>query len=144
MSLQLKHVLHIIDAGLLADDPLRRAQRSAVLLGLAVATTFVLLTGLSLYLAWRQRQRAPVDAAALHFAAFVRQLTRLDVPPRAPAEGPRVYADRAANALPHAAARIRAVAELYLRARYELDAEGTALAELIAAVAEFRSVRAGA
>lgn len=123
---------------------LRRAQRSAVLLGLAVAATFVLLTGLSLYLAWRQRQRAPVDAAALYFAAFVRQLTRFDVPARAPAEGPRVYADRAASALPHAAAKIRAVADLYLRARYELDADGTALAELIAAVAEFRSARAGA
>jgi hypothetical protein len=125
-------------------DGLRRAQRSAVLLGLAVAATVVLLIGLSLYLSWRQRQRAAVDAAARCFAAFVLKLTRLHVPARAPAEGPCAYAERAATALPHAAARIRAIVDLYLRARYEPDADGAALAELAAAVATFRSMRAGA
>jgi hypothetical protein len=102
----------------------------------------MLLLGLSLYLSWRQRQHAPVDAAARFFAAFVWRLGQLDVPARAPAEGPRAYAERAATRLPHAAASIRAVADLYLRARYEPDTDGAALRELAAAVAAFRGVRA--
>jgi hypothetical protein len=122
----------------LGFENLRRAQRSAVLLALAVAATFTLVLGLNVYLTWRQRQRAPIDAAALCFAAFVRELARRDVPVRAPGEGPRAYAERAAGALPHVAARIRAVADLYLRARYEPDADGAALTGLSAAVAAFR------
>jgi transglutaminase-like putative cysteine protease len=117
---------------------LRRAQRSAVLLGLAVVTTMAVLIALSVYLAWRHRQRAQVDAAALCFAAFVRKLARLDVPARAPSEGPRTYAERAAGVLPQAAARIHAIADLYLRARYERDADGAALAQLAASVSAFR------
>jgi transglutaminase-like putative cysteine protease len=128
----------------LGFDNLRRAQRSAVLIGLAVATTVVLLLGLSAYLSWRQRRRAAVDAAALCFAAFVRQLRRLHVPARAPSEGPRAYAERAAASMPHAATRIRAVVDLYLRARYEPDTDGAALAALTAEVAAFRAVRASA
>jgi transglutaminase-like putative cysteine protease len=120
---------------------LRRAQRSAVLLGLAVVATLTLLLGLNAYLSWRQRQRVGVDAAALCFAAFVRQLARLDVTARAPSEGPRAYAARAAAALPHAATRIHDVADLYLRARYEPDADGSALTALTAAVAAFRNAR---
>jgi transglutaminase-like putative cysteine protease len=120
---------------------LRRAQRSAVLLGLAVVTTLTVLIALRAYLAWRHRQRAQVDAAALCFAAFVRKLARLDVAARAPTEGPRTYAERAAAALPLAAARIHAISALYLRARYEPDAHGTALAALAAEVAAFRGGR---
>ena len=128
----------------LGFDNLRRMQRSAVLLGLAVATTVALLLGLSAYLAWRQRRRTAIDAAALHFASFVRYLQRLKVPTRAPSEGPLAYAERAASRLPHAAAHIRGVADLYLRARYEPDAGGAALAALAAEVAAFRAVRAAA
>jgi transglutaminase-like putative cysteine protease len=117
---------------------LRRAQRSGVLLGLAVVATMALLIALGAYLSWRHRQRAQVDAAALCFAAFVRKLKRLDVPARAPNEGPRTYAERAAGALPQAAARIHAIADLYLRARYERDTDGTALAALAAQVSAFR------
>ena len=120
---------------------LRRAQRSAVLLGLAVVATLTLLIGLSAYLSWRRRPRGGVDAAALCFARFVRQLPPLDVPGGTPTEGPRAYAERAAVALPHAAAPIRAVADLYLRARYEPDTDGAALAALAAAVAAFRGAR---
>jgi transglutaminase-like putative cysteine protease len=127
----------------LGFENLRRRQRAAVLLGLAISATLALLIGLSLYLSWRQRQRAAVDAAARCFAAFAAKLTRLDVTARAPAEGPRAYADRAADALPHAAARIRAIVDLYLRARYEPDAGGAVLTELAAAVAAFRRARAG-
>jgi transglutaminase-like putative cysteine protease len=126
----------------LGFENLRRSQRSAVLLGLAVVATVTLLLGLSFYLKWRQRPRPPVDAAALCFAAFVRHLARLDVPVRAPAEGPRAYAERAAGALPAAAAHIRGIVELYLRARYEADVGGAASAQLAAAVASFRRSRA--
>jgi hypothetical protein len=123
----------------LGFDGLRRMQRSAVLLGLAAAATVLLLLALRLYLAWRQRRRTPFDPAAACFAAFVRRLQRLEVPPRAPSEAPRRYAERAAGVLPHAALRIRGVVDLYLRARYEPDADGAALAALAAEVAAFRS-----
>jgi protein-glutamine gamma-glutamyltransferase len=128
----------------LGFDRLRRAQRSAMLLGLAVATTIVLLLGLSTYLAWRQRRRAAFDPAAVCFASFVRHLKRLEVPARTASEGPRAYAERAAGALPHAANRIRGIVDLYLRARYEPDADRTALTALSAEVAAFRAVRAPA
>jgi protein-glutamine gamma-glutamyltransferase len=128
----------------LGFEGLRRMERSAVLLGLAVVATLTLLIGLSAYLSWRHRQRAGVDAAALCFAKFVRHLARFDVAARAPSEGPRAYADRAAAALPLSATRIHAVADLYLRARYEPDADGSALAALLAAVAGFRVARTSA
>ena len=128
----------------LGFENLRRVQRSAVLLGLAVVATFGLLVVASLYLSWRQRRHGRVDRAARCFAQFVRQLSRLDVPARRPAEGPRAYAVRAAEALPQAAGNIHAVADLYLRARYEPDADGTALDELMKAVATFRRARASA
>jgi hypothetical protein len=102
----------------------------------------VLLLGLSFYLSLRQRRRTTIDAAAFHFGRFARQLQRLEVPARAPSESPRAYADRAARVLPGVAAQIRGVVELYLRARYEPDADGTALAALAAEVAAFRRVRA--
>ena len=83
-----------------------------------------------------------VVATAKVIIIFVRQLQRHEVQARAPSEGPRAYAERAAGALPHAAARIRGVVELYLRARYEPDADGAALAALAAEVAAFRVARA--
>jgi transglutaminase-like putative cysteine protease len=126
----------------LGFDNLRRAQRWTVLLGLAVTTTIALLLGLSLYLSWRRRRRAALDSAARCFASFVGRLKRLEVPARAPSEGPRAYAERAARSLPHVAAKIRDVVDLYVRARYEPDADGTALTALEAEVAAFRAVRA--
>jgi protein-glutamine gamma-glutamyltransferase len=120
---------------------LRRTQRQAVLLGLAVGTTAVLLVALSGYLHWRRRQRRNIDAAAACFAAFGRRLERLRVRARAPGEGPRAYTERAAASVPQAAAAIRGVATLYLRARYEPDNDGAALAELRAEVAAFDRTR---
>ena len=69
-------------------------------------------------------------------------LERLNVPRRAPAEGPRAYAERAAAALPALATPIRGIVELYVRARYEPDTGGAALAELSSSVAAFRGARA--
>jgi hypothetical protein len=121
---------------------LRRAERWAVLLGLAIASTVGLLVTLSLYLSWRHRRRTHADPAARQFAAFAQRLTRLHVPPRAPNEGPQAYAARASALLPQAAAEIATIAALYLRARYEPDPERTALEELRAHVATFRPLRA--
>jgi transglutaminase-like putative cysteine protease len=126
----------------LGFDNLRRSERATLLLVLALAATVVLLAASSLYSAWRQQRRGAVDEAALRFAAFVRKLTRLNVPPRTPAEGPRAYAERAATVLPHAAAAIHVVADLYVRARYEPDSEHAALRDLTAAVAAFRAAPA--
>jgi transglutaminase-like putative cysteine protease len=125
----------------LGFENLRRTQRWTVLMGLAVAVTVTLLLGLNLYATWRRRRRTAIDAAAACFASFVRQLRRLEVPVRAPTEGPRAYAERAATALPHAAPRIRGIVDAYLRARYEPDSDGAALAALEAEVAAFRAVR---
>jgi hypothetical protein len=120
---------------------LRRAERWAVLLGLAVAGSVGLLLALSVYLSWRQRRRPQVDPAARYFAAFARHLTQLRVPPRAPGEGPQAYAARAAALLPQAAAEIATIAALYLRARYEPDLERASLAQPRACVATFRPLR---
>ena len=128
----------------LGFDGLRRAQRSAVLLGLAAVTTVTLLLVLSIYMAWRQRRRSVFDPAASCFESFVRQLQRLQVSARAPSEAPRAYAERATRSLPHAAGHIRGIVDLYLRARYEPDTDGAALAALTAEVAAFRTVRAPA
>jgi hypothetical protein len=95
----------------------------------------------SLQLAWLRRRRTPVDNAAREFASFTRRLTRLDVAPRAPSEGPVAYAARVQSRLPHAEADIRAIVAAYLRARYERDADCSALAELRARVASFRPAR---
>jgi protein-glutamine gamma-glutamyltransferase len=128
----------------LGFEGLRRVQRSALLLGLAAVTTVILLLALSVYMAWRQRRRSVSDPAASCFTSFVRHLQRLEVAARAPNEGPRAYAERAARTLPHAAPRIRGIVELYLRARYEPDVDGAALTALAAEVAAFRAVRAAA
>jgi hypothetical protein len=128
----------------LGFENLRRTSRYALLLGLAVAATVLLLLGLRLYLSWRQRRRTHVDSAARCFATFVRQMKRFDIPARAPSEGPRAYAERASLALPSLADDIRGVADLYVRARYEPDDGGSALAGLEAAVAAFRRARAPA
>jgi len=93
---------------------------------------------LTLQLAWRRRRRTPPDDAARELAAFTRRLARLDVAPRAPAEGPVAYGERAESRLPHAAQEIRAIIAAYLRARYESDADMSALAELRTRVAAFR------
>lgn len=123
-------------------DDLRRSQRMAVLLGLAAAATALVLIGLSLYLAWRGRRAAPVDRAAACFAEFIRQLGKRAVAAPAPTEGPARFGQRAAHALPQAASAIETIVGLYLRARYEPDGDGAALAALERNVAAFRAARA--
>ena len=55
-------------------------------------------------------------------------------------EGPQAYARHAALTLPRAAAEIDAIVGSYLRARYEPDADGTALADLEHRVGRFRAL----
>jgi transglutaminase-like putative cysteine protease len=93
---------------------------------------------LTVQLALRRRRRTPPDEAARELAAFARRLARLDVTPRAPTEGPAAYGARAESRLPDAAVEIRAIIAAYLRARYESDADLSALAELRTRVAAFR------
>jgi transglutaminase-like putative cysteine protease len=119
----------------------RRSERWTKLLLLSAGATLAASLALSLYLAWRQRRRTPVDAAARAFATFARRLARLAVPPPAIGEAPLAYAARAQGGIPHAAAEIAAIATAYLRARYEPDANRAALAELTARVAQFRPAR---
>ena len=115
--------------------------RSSTLLLLVVAVTITASIVLSLYLAWLYRRKFGVDAAARQFAAFGRRLARMRVLPCSPSEGPRAYAARAQRLLPYAAAEIEAIVTLYLRARYEPDADSSALAELRARVATFAPAR---
>jgi transglutaminase-like putative cysteine protease len=129
----------LLDA--LGLDGAARSERWSKLLLLCVGATLVGSLLVTLQLAWRRRRRTPVDEAAREFAAFTRRLTRVDVPARAPSEGPAAYGVRAAKRLPHAAGEIRAIVAAYLRARYERDADLSALSELRARVASFRPAR---
>ena len=122
-------------------DDLRRYQRSAVLLALAAASTITVVAMLGWYLGWRRRQPRRADAAARCFAAFVRTLSRLNVPAPSRSEGPRAYAERAAAVVPLARAEIDAILACYLRARYEPDPAKEALDELTRRVAAFRPPR---
>jgi hypothetical protein len=120
----------------------RRSERWAKLLALSVGAALAASLALSLYLAWRQRRRTPVDAAARSFETFARRLARLAVPPPTTGEAPVAYAARAQDRLPHLAAEIASIVTAYLRARYEPDESRAALAELAARVAQFRPARA--
>ncbi len=115
----------LLDA--LGLDTARRSERWTKLLALSVSATLAGSLALSLFLFWRQRRRAPLDAAARSFATFSQRLAKLAVPLPATGEAPLAYAARAQGAVPHAAADIAAIVAAYLRARYEPDADRGAL-----------------
>lgn len=116
--------------------------RASTLLLLVVAVTIGASIALSLYLAWRYRRKPGIDAAARQFAAFARRLARVRVLPPSPGEAPIAYAARARRLLPRSAEDIDAIVALYLRARYEPDADRATLAQLRARVAAFTPARA--
>jgi protein-glutamine gamma-glutamyltransferase len=82
-----------------------------------------------LLLAWSLRRRVRRDPVERAWQAFCRKLGGHGVA-RAPHEGPRDYAERAARRLPRAAASIHAIAALYIGARYGRAAARERVAEL--------------
>lgn len=101
----------------------------------AMATVLGVFT--LLLLAWSLRRRVRRDPVERAWRAFCRKLGRQGVA-RAPQEGPRDYAERAARRLPRAAASIRAIAALYIGARYGRAAARERVAELARRVRELR------
>ena len=82
------------------------------------AALFTLLGGFTaLLLAWSLRNLARRDPVQRAWLAFCRKLDAHGVK-RAPHEGPRDYAERAAQCLPGAASAIRAIAQRYIALRY--------------------------
>jgi len=88
-------------------------------------------------LAWSLRRLARPDPVQRAWQAFCRKLGGNGVA-RAPAEGPRAFAERAARQLPAAAPAIHAIAALYIGARYGREAARERVAELERRVRELR------
>ena len=82
-----------------------------------------------LLLAWSLRRMARPDPVQRAWQAFCRKLGTRGVA-RAPHEGPRDYAERAARRLPAAAAAIQSIGELYVGARYGRSASREQIVEL--------------
>ena len=80
-------------------------------------------------LAWSLRRLTRPDPVQRAWQAFCRKLGARGVA-RAPHEGPRDFAERAAARLPQAAAAIRAIAALYIGARYGRAPARASAAEL--------------
>jgi len=93
----------------------------------AMASTLGVFT--LLLLAWSLRRLVRPDPVQRAWHAFCRKLGARGVA-RAPHEGPRDFAERAARRLPAAAAAIEAIASLYLGARYGRAASREQIAEL--------------
>lgn len=96
------------------------------------ALLFTLLGGITVVLLfWSFRRLARPDPVQKAWTAFCAKLGRRGVA-RAPHEGPRDYAERAAARLPNAADAIRAIGALYIALRYGTppDAAGERIAEL--------------
>jgi hypothetical protein len=87
--------------------------------------------------AWSLRRLARPDPVQRAWQAFCRKLGSRGIA-CAPSEGPRDYAERAARGLPAAAAAIRAIAALYIGARYGREATREHVAELRRRVRELR------
>jgi hypothetical protein len=88
-------------------------------------------------LVWSLRRLTRPDPVQRAWQAFCRKLGARGVA-RSPHEGPRDYAERAAARLPQAAASIRAIAALYIGARYGRAPERARAAELARRVRELQ------
>jgi transglutaminase-like putative cysteine protease len=106
---------------------------------LLMTTGLALLVTLSLaaYLSLRTRRLSARDPAARSFETFRRRLRQLKVEPIRDGETPSAYGQRAAAALPDRAEPIREITDAYLKARYEPDRKGDALAGLKSRVRAF-------
>jgi transglutaminase-like putative cysteine protease len=90
-----------------------------------------------LLLAWSLRRLARPDPVQRSWQAFCRKLGARGVT-RAPSEGPRDYAERAARRLPDASASIQAIGALYLGLRYGRAASREQITELARRVRALR------
>jgi len=97
--------------------------------GLTAAMASVLGVFTLVLLAWSLRRLARPDRVQRAWLAFCRKLGTRGVA-RAPHEGPRDYAARAAGRLPAASAAIQAIAALYLAVRYGRSPSREQVAEL--------------
>lgn len=88
-------------------------------------------------LAWSLRRLTPPDPVQKAWMAFCAKLAARGVK-RAPHEGPRDYARRAAGALPHSRRAILRIAALYIRLRYGPLASGQGAVELRRRVRQLR------
>ena len=102
------------------------------------ATLFTVLGGMTLVLlAWSLRRLARPDPVQRAWRAFCAKLAAKGVE-RAPAEGPRDYAARAARALPGARRAILQIAALYIGLRYGPHASARRAKRLRRLVRELR------
>ena len=103
------------------------------------ATLFTFLGAMTLVLlAWSLKRLARPDPVQKAWRTFCRKLAARGVE-RAPAEGPRDYAARAARALPAARHTILRIGALYIALRYGADATAAGVEQLRRLVREFRS-----
>ncbi len=92
------------------------------------AILFTLLGGITIaLLLWSFRRLVKPDPVQRAWAAFCAKLGERGIR-RAPHEGPRDYAERAAGSLPTAAGAIRAIGELYIALRYGAGMEAARVA----------------
>jgi len=102
------------------------------------ATLFAFLGAMTLVLlAWSLRRVARPDPVQRAWRAFCRKLAKRGVE-RAPHEGPRDYASRAARALPAARRPILRIGALYIALRYGARASAARAAQLRRRVRELR------
>jgi len=111
------------------DLMLRIGMRDADWRKLTAVMATLLGTFTLLLLAWSLRRFTRPDRVQRAWERFLRKVAARGVV-RAPHEGPRDFAERAARHLPAAQAAIRGIAELYLNARYGRAPDGARVAEL--------------
>ena len=101
------------------------------------ATLFTFLGAMTLVLlAWSLKRLARPDPVQKAWRAFCRKLAARGVK-RAPTEGPRDYAARAAQALPAARRSILGIGALYIALRYGAEASANGITRLRRMVREF-------
>ena len=102
------------------------------------ATLFAFLGTMTLVLlAWSLRRLARPDPVQKAWRAFCRKLAARGIE-RAPSEGPRDFASRAARALPNARRNILHIGALYIGLRYGAHPSAPGLTRLRRLVREFR------
>ena len=103
------------------------------------ATLFAFLGAMTLVLlAWSLRRLARPDPVQKAWRTFCRKLAARGVE-RAPSEGPRDYAARAARALPARRQSILRIGSLYIALRYGAEATAAGIEQLKRLVREFRA-----